>query len=396
MSDKSEDILCVLRRNKSITKQTIDSLIKNGFNSNETLSALDLDLDLPQMTDICCQQKRCLRQVFEKHNFGFNCYSILYKYREIEDNQQSSEESDEEINTSDEKQLKSNESKISSNIEMKEKSEEKEKEERISRHKIIRDLYSGNNHRFEIFLQKSLTYDLTDYEDSEESLSEDSEFETKKNRNKSPKSETFEVKPEFDSQFNYDFEKFLEQTLICGSSPQKTNSMTLSNHLDISNEKKDILLSCKGLASKKKVQQFYESGVIDGKRVYFCRWKQNETVCQFKTLFGYKIARHINLLHIGVQFKCPKQFCNKVFKDPNTYREHQKNHICGFGLFGYGSEGVLGVCRNENLNQYRDRRTINSVKVHRCLYVVNGSQCGWFTKYHMAMKRSVPLSESSP
>src|ERR1700712_398875 len=100
MSDKSEDILTILRQNKSISNQTIDSLIRNGFDSNETLNALDLDLDLPQMTDISFQQKMCLRKVFKENDFGFDCYSVLFKLKEndFENNQRLSEESNEGIN----------------------------------------------------------------------------------------------------------------------------------------------------------------------------------------------------------------------------------------------------------------------------------------------------------
>ena len=168
----------------------------------------------------------------------------------------------------------------------------------------------------------------------------------------------------------------------------------MKNHLNISNKEENILLSCKGLAAMSKVRQYYESQVIDGQKVFFCRWKQNGSVCQFQTRKSQKIAQHINLSHIGVEFKCPKPFCNKVFKNPNTYREHQKNHICGFGIFGYGSKGVIGACRNENLNRFRDRVVIEGKKFYRCIYIVNGSQCGAITRYHMAMKRYVPIDRT--
>ena len=321
MSDKSEDILCVLRKNKSITKQTIDSLIKNGFNSNETLSALDLDLDLPQMTDICCQQKRCLRQVFEKHNFGFNCYSILYKYREIdfEDNQQLSEESDEEINTSEEglkeRQLKSNES-ISSNIELEEKSVEKEREreERLNRSKVLRDLYSGNNHRFEIFLQKSLNYDLTDYEDSEESPDEDSDFEDK---NKSLKSETFKMKSEFDSQFNYNSEK-------SDKSREKVKKSEDFQSLDKKSENK------RKIRRKRKVTYNSIKREINSKEdeiKKYIKRDNNEVVCLYADC-GKRFRRldqmkgHIQR-HLGIKpFKCEYEGCDYECVERCTFNRH--------------------------------------------------------------------------
>ncbi|XP_054153115.1 uncharacterized protein LOC128951855 [Oppia nitens] len=154
---------------------------------------------------------------------------------------------------------------------------------------------------------------------------------------------------------------------------------SIKTHLNISNNEENILLSCKGLASMSKVRQYYESQVINGEKFFLCKWQR----CEFKTKKSQKIAQHINLSHIGVEFKCNKPNCNKVFKNPNTYREHQKNHICGFGIFGYGSKGVIGVCRNENLNRYRERVIIDSKKFYRCKW----EDCNAITRYHMAMKR---------
>ncbi|XP_054153363.1 uncharacterized protein LOC128952057 [Oppia nitens] len=157
------------------------------------------------------------------------------------------------------------------------------------------------------------------------------------------------------------------------------DSSLMKKHLNISNNEENILLSCKGLASMSKVRQYYESQVINGEKFFLCKWQR----CEFKTKKSQKIAQHINLSHIGVEFKCNKPNCNKVFKNPNTYREHQKNHICGFGIFGYGSKGVIGVCRNENLNRYRERVIIDSKKFYRCKW----EDCNAITRYHMAMKR---------
>lgn len=103
--------------------------------------------------------------------------------------------------------------------------------------------------------------------------------------------------------------------------------------------------------------------MVNNQKVYKCRFSAK---CQFQTKKSQKIAEHINLSHIGVDFKCPKPNCNKVFKNPHSYREHQKNHICGFGSFGYGSKGVIGVCRNENLFKYRERIIIDGKKLYRC------------------------------
>lgn len=158
-----------------------------------------------------------------------------------------------------------------------------------------------------------------------------------------------------------------------------------TNHLNISSNKDQVLLSCKGLASKSKVKEFYRCQVVNGQKMFECVW----TNCSFSTRSSPRIASHINLSHIGVQLKCPKANCCKVFKSPNTYREHLKNHICGFGLFGYGSKNVLAECNNTNINKYRQKLSIRSKRFWRCVFEVEGSECGSISKYQMAIKRHI-------
>jgi len=55
-----------LRQNKSIKCSTIQSLISYGFDSNESLIALDFDKDLPLMTDISCDQKLVIKEVLNQ------------------------------------------------------------------------------------------------------------------------------------------------------------------------------------------------------------------------------------------------------------------------------------------------------------------------------------------
>ena len=54
-------IVLELFKDKRITYSTIESLIKYGFDTNESLLCLEFDLDFPQMTDICLSQKCLLR-----------------------------------------------------------------------------------------------------------------------------------------------------------------------------------------------------------------------------------------------------------------------------------------------------------------------------------------------
>jgi len=66
MSEKSDDLLLYLRQNKSLKSSTIQSLISYGFDSNDTLIALDFGLDFEQMKDISLGQKSILRNILIK------------------------------------------------------------------------------------------------------------------------------------------------------------------------------------------------------------------------------------------------------------------------------------------------------------------------------------------
>jgi hypothetical protein len=72
MSQKSNDLLLYLRQNKSLKSSTIQSLISYGFDSNETLIALDFDLDFDQMKDICLGQKSILRNILNELKINEN------------------------------------------------------------------------------------------------------------------------------------------------------------------------------------------------------------------------------------------------------------------------------------------------------------------------------------
>ncbi|XP_054152440.1 uncharacterized protein LOC128951216 [Oppia nitens] len=168
--------------------------------------------------------------------------------------------------------------------------------------------------------------------------------------------------------------------------PDSDSKLLEKRRISIDKNRSDVLLSCKGLASMASVTQYFNKRLINGEKIYWCKWGG----CQFKTKKSQKIAEHINLSHIGVDFKCNKPNCNKVFKNPHSYREHQKNHICGFGSFGYGSKGVIGVCRNENLFKYRERIIVKGKKYYRC------KCCHAITKYFTGMKRHIHSQHICP
>jgi hypothetical protein len=57
MIEKSVDLLLYLLQNKSLKCSTIDSLIECGFDSNDSLIALNFNIDLPQIKIILISDK---------------------------------------------------------------------------------------------------------------------------------------------------------------------------------------------------------------------------------------------------------------------------------------------------------------------------------------------------
>ncbi|CAG2161467.1 unnamed protein product [Oppiella nova] len=124
-------------------------------------------------------------------------------------------------------------------------------------------------------------------------------------------------------------------------------------------------LSAKGMASASKLKAHINREVIDGVKWYFCDY--NKT-CGFRCRRSQQIAAHIHCSHIGMYLRCHQTNCGKIFRTPNSWREHQKNHICNFGIFGY-QKGVTGVCRNENLIKYKQMVVMpDNTKAYRCTW----------------------------
>ena len=82
-SKPSKELLVFeLFQNKDITYSTIDSLLKYGFDSNESLLSLDFDVDFPQMPDICLSQKCLLRQLLTDFR---KCYNKIKDWSQEKD-----------------------------------------------------------------------------------------------------------------------------------------------------------------------------------------------------------------------------------------------------------------------------------------------------------------------
>jgi hypothetical protein len=158
--------------------------------------------------------------------------------------------------------------------------------------------------------------------------------------------------------------------LITDNMIMKTNNNTNSSPF----------LSCKGLQSTKNVKKYFERKFINGEKVFFCKWNR----CQYKTKTK-GIATHIYLRHLKLEFKCNQQNCSKVFQSPHAWREHQKNHICGFGIDGNEKRKIDGICGNNNINKYREKILVNEKRIYRCKW----TDCGVISKHHMSMKRHI-------
>jgi hypothetical protein len=161
---------------------------------------------------------------------------------------------------------------------------------------------------------------------------------------------------------------------------EEPNEQIVVNGIKVIPNQNNTLLSCKGLTSSAKVKQYFDRTITNGEKKFFCKWIR----CEFTTNRTQKIAEHINTKHLGLTFKCPQPNCSKVYKSTHSWREHQKNHLCGFGWFGDGRK-VEGVCNSENINKYREKILVDGKRVHRCKW----SDCGVSFANRSGIKRHI-------
>jgi hypothetical protein len=161
---------------------------------------------------------------------------------------------------------------------------------------------------------------------------------------------------------------------------EEPNEQIVVNGIKVISNQNNTLLSCKGLTSSSKVKQYFDRIITNGEKKFFCKWIR----CEFTTNKTQKIAEHINTKHLGLTFKCPQPNCSKVYKSTHSWREHQKNHLCGFGWFGDGRK-VKGVCNSENINTYREKILVDGKRVHRCKW----PDCGVSFANRSGIKRHI-------
>lgn len=118
----------------------------------------------------------------------------------------------------------------------------------------------------------------------------------------------------------------------------------------------------KGLYPIREVKQYYRREFVNQKALYLC------LLCDFKTWkYSQHIARHIHLKHIGIkELKCEEPNCGKTFKRPESLVQHQKNHLCGFGIDSAKMKDPNNVCGVKNIKKFYFRELDNDYYVFGC------------------------------
>ena len=156
-----------------------------------------------------------------------------------------------------------------------------------------------------------------------------------------------------------------------------------SGLIDINFNQNNTILSLKGMASVKKLEKYIQCRVINGMKYFCCNFKETVKECEFKSKRSQETANHVHCAHLGFYLECVRPDCDKVFRTPGSWREHQKNHICNFGLYGY-QKGVTGVCRNSHLLKFQDKVIVEgNHKAYKCKF----RNCGFVTRQRTACKR---------
>ncbi|CAG2100882.1 unnamed protein product [Medioppia subpectinata] len=140
-------------------------------------------------------------------------------------------------------------------------------------------------------------------------------------------------------------------------------------------------LNYRGLQSLKNLTQWYRCYPLRGQRYYRCLY---ETACTYGTYKSQQMAQHLHCLHIQTRrFPCRTPGCGHVYLTPQSLRQHERNHRCGFGT---GRGGTLsGPCGNRNIFKYRIvmRGPDGRISAYECAF------CHRRMRYDMAIKRHI-------
>lgn len=138
-----------------------------------------------------------------------------------------------------------------------------------------------------------------------------------------------------------------------------------------------------GLYPIAEVKQYFKKETIDNETRYTCLWPK----CTFATRkYSQHISRHIHLKHIGIkELKCCEPMCSKIFKRPESLVQHQKNHICGFGIDNERVRDPTNVCGAKNINRHFKRIRDNDIYIYQCQF----GGCSFATSNSGSIRRHV-------
>ncbi|CAG2117402.1 unnamed protein product, partial [Medioppia subpectinata] len=139
-------------------------------------------------------------------------------------------------------------------------------------------------------------------------------------------------------------------------------------------------LNYRGLQSLKNLNQWYRCDPLRGQRYYRCLYE----TCTYGTYKSQQMAQHLHCKHFQTRrFPCRTPGCGHVYLTPQSLRQHERNHRCGFGT---GRGGVMsGPCGNRNIFKYRIvmRGPDGRISAYECAF------CHRRMRYDMTIKRHI-------
>jgi uncharacterized Zn-finger protein len=323
MSEQRDHLLLYLRQNKLINYSTIESLISYGFDSNETLLALDFDSDLPQITDICLAQKSLLRRLINEFKTNNN----------IENNDNISSDFFEALF----------EENFGSNLFI--------KSNKVFEHKNSKDVENNElfnnssvsemNESFSIETQSYANFDANN-----EKIISKSSYSENNSRKLIARKQT---KRRF-SEKRYKCEyKECNKTFITSSHLKRhINSI----HKKLKPFKCDYNMCDYSCAQSYDLKKHFNS-VHKKLKPFKCDYYE----CGYNSANYYDLKLHINSVHTKIKsFQCHYKVCNKKFYRKSHLNEHLSTHL-GYKKF----KCVYNECDFSSANSHYLKRHINSV-----------------------------------
>lgn len=139
----------------------------------------------------------------------------------------------------------------------------------------------------------------------------------------------------------------------------------------------------RGLYPINQVKKYFVKVVENNQKLYKCIWDG----CNFQTRkYSQHISRHIYLKHIGIkELRCKVANCGKEFKRPESLVQHEKNHICGFGIDSNKMKDPDNICGVKNIKKYFTRILDTDIYVYQCQF----PNCKFVTNNSGSIRRHI-------